>query len=105
MLDTMGKDNRSLLDHMPLSLIARFLDRARDAALQTGVAGSLRTAHVEPLLELRPDVIGFRGALCERGVRGGKLDPKACAEIAALIAGYRPVTEARFEARTTSAMC
>lgn len=105
MLDTMGKKTGSLPDHMPLPAIARFVDRTRDAGLQAGVAGSLRADHLQPLLALSPDVIGFRGALCEQGVRGRELDPKACAEIGALIAANRSLPEARFEARASSAMC
>lgn len=105
MLDTAGKGRGSLTDHMALGGLGRFVARAHAAGLQAGLAGSLTTRHVTPLLSLQPDVIGFRGALCERGERGLKLDRKACAKIAALIAAGRECVAARFEARATSAMC
>lgn len=105
MLDTVGKAHGALPDHMPLPAIGCFVDRARDAGLLVGVAGSLRARHVRPLLQLRPDVIGFRGALCEQGARGRNLDALACAEIGGLIATVGEASEGPFEARATSAMC
>lgn len=105
MLDTAGKERGSLTEHMTLDEIGRFVERARQAELQVGLAGSLRAHHVQPLLALRPDVIGFRGALCEQGARGFNLDPKACAEIGRLVAAGGTATKARFEARATSAVC
>ena len=85
MLDTAGKQAGSLLDHMALGEIDRFVTAARREGLIAGVAGSLRSAHVAPLLALQPDIIGFRGALCHGGVRGSRLDPIACSRIRALI--------------------
>ena len=93
MLDTAGKQSGALLDHMTLAGIGRFADAARRDHLMVGVAGSLRPAHVAPLLALAPDVIGFRGALCEDGRRGADLDPIACRRIRALI----PAGTGRFE--------
>lgn len=104
MLDTAGKERGSLTDHMTLGEIGRFVDRAHHAGLQVGLAGSLRPHHVQPLLGLRPDVIGFRGALCEQSARGSNLDPNACAKIGRLVAAGGTATEARFEAHATSAV-
>lgn len=105
MLDTAGKEGGSLTDHVPHVEIARFVDRAHGAGLQVGLAGSLRAHHVGPLLALRPDVIGFRGALCQEGARGLGLDPKACADIGRLVAAGREAPEARFKARAASTVC
>lgn len=105
MLDTANKSRGSLIDHMPLADIERFVDRARRAGLQVGLAGSLRARHVQPLLQLRPDVMGFRGALCEQGSRGQGLDVAACTDIGRLVAGGLGDCTARFEERMTLAMC
>ena len=105
MLDTAGKGNGALPDHMTLNAIGRFIDRAHDAGLRAGVAGSLRAAHVKPLLGLRPDVIGFRGGLCRGGARGENIDPQACARIGALVASSREDADMRFEERSASTMC
>ena len=85
MLDTAGKGGGSLLDHMPPEALARFVTGARDHDLTVGLAGSLRQEHVSGLLALEPDLLGFRGALCHDGARGGPLDPVACHAVRALI--------------------
>lgn len=105
MLDTAGKGSGCLTDYMPLGDIRHFVGRARHVGLQAGLAGSLRAGHVEPLLALEPDVMGFRGALCAQGSRNLSLDPEACSHIGRLVAAGRHVDHAHFDARTTSAMC
>ena len=85
MLDTARKDGRSLLDHLALDRIAGFVAGAHAEGLLVGLAGSLKASHVPALLKLRPDLLGFRGALCTNGTRGANLDREACAAVRALI--------------------
>jgi uncharacterized protein (UPF0264 family) len=85
MLDTAGKQAGALLDHITIGDVARFVDAGRRAGLMVGVAGGLRAEHAASLLALRPDVIGFRSALCHGGMRSAGLDPIACSRIRALI--------------------
>ena len=84
MLDTAGKGSGSLLDHLTLGEVARFVARGKAQGLAVGLAGSLRAAQVPALLDLKPDVLGFRGALC-RGARTDRLDLNAARAIRALI--------------------
>ena len=74
LIDTALKDGRSLFDHMEAGAIAHFLAACRERGLTGGLAGSLSLDHVPRLLELGPDVVGVRGAICAGG-RGGRLDP------------------------------
>lgn len=67
MLDTARKDAGALPDHLPPERLHLFLERSRSLGLMTGLAGSLRIEHVAPLAALRPDYLGFRGALCTGG--------------------------------------
>jgi dihydroneopterin aldolase len=85
MLDTAGKSGGSLLDHLSLDTLARFVAAAKGEGLTVGLAGSLKENHVPQLLALGPDLLGFRSALCRGGVRAQSLDPLACAAIRALI--------------------
>jgi uncharacterized protein (UPF0264 family) len=85
MLDTVGKDGSSLLDHLALDQLGGFVDAARAKGLLVGLAGSLTALHVPKLLALQPDLLGFRGALCRGGARDASLDASACASIRALI--------------------
>jgi dihydroneopterin aldolase len=84
MLDTADKSSGSLRDHLDLRTLARFVDEARAHDLAAGLAGSLAAADVTDLLSLKPDLMGFRGALCG-GSRNAAIDLQACAAIRGLI--------------------
>jgi (5-formylfuran-3-yl)methyl phosphate synthase len=77
MLDTAGKDGRTLRDHMSGSELRRFVQKAQSAGLLAGLAGSLRVADISDLCHLAPDILGFRGALCAARHREGALDATA----------------------------
>lgn len=85
MLDTAGKDGRSLRRHLSDSELREFIAQARRLGLVAGLAGSLTVAEIEPLLPLRPDYLGFRGALCGGGSRTASIDAAACARVRAAI--------------------
>ncbi len=74
MLDTANKNSGSLRDCRTQAELADFLSRARTLGLLAGLAGSLRRDDVLPLLELDPDYLGFRGALCRGKERASLID-------------------------------
>lgn len=90
MLDTARKGAGSLRTHLAEPVLAAFVASARAARLLTGLAGSLTLDDVAPLAKLRPDYLGFRGALCATG-RTGALDP---ARLAAVRTALRPAEAA-----------
>jgi dihydroneopterin aldolase len=94
MLDTAGKAAGSLTAHLGVDLIARFVAACRKHRLLCGLAGGLEPPDVPRLLALKPDVLGFRGALCGRNGRSGRLDPQAFALIRTLIPPETPVPTA-----------
>jgi len=77
MLDTASKDGRTLLDHRTADALSIFIADARRAGLFAGLAGSLRLVQIPALLELAPDILGFRGALCRASDRQSALDASA----------------------------
>ena len=85
MFDTMGKDAGSLPDHMSFMALAEYIASAKAEGLVVGLAGSLKAKHVASLVALTPDLLGFRGALCQSGDRSQDLDPVRLAAIRALI--------------------
>lgn len=85
MLDTARKSGGGLRQWMGDRAIADFLGMARKHGLMAGLAGSLRHADIPPLLALRPDVMGFRGALCQDGRRSATLSPHRLGEIRTLL--------------------
>lgn len=66
MLDTADKSNGALTDALTPARIADFVSLVHGQGLIAGLAGSLRLEHVAPLAALQADILGFRGALCER---------------------------------------
>ena len=77
MLDTASKDGRTLLDHRTPDALRAFVAEAKAAGLFAGLAGSLKLTQIPGLLDLSPDVLGFRGALCRAANRQSALDASA----------------------------
>lgn len=80
MLDTAEKSSGSLPQIMAAERIEAFLVIARAYHLATGLAGSLREGDIGELAAMRPDILGFRGALCTGG-RTGALDDARVAAV------------------------
>jgi len=95
LLDTADKRAGPLPMRLPMQRLHAFVGAVQAAGLHAGLAGSLRTTDVPALLALRPDYLGFRGALCNGG-RDGMLEPTRVAALRALIpaAEAYPPTEA-----------
>jgi (5-formylfuran-3-yl)methyl phosphate synthase len=91
MLDTARKTGARLLDHMDVTALARFVDAAHAHGLMAGLAGSLETPDIPRLLPLKPDVLGFRRALCAGHDRNAQIDSDAIAAVRALIPADAPV--------------
>ncbi len=85
MLDTADKESGALTDVITKQLLRAFIALARGEGLFAGLAGALRHHHIPELLDLEPDILGFRGALCEGALRTGMIDPKAISKIRAAI--------------------
>ncbi|WP_181702736.1 (5-formylfuran-3-yl)methyl phosphate synthase [Chthonobacter albigriseus] len=85
MLDTAGKD-AGLLQAMELADIAHFVAAARKNGLMVGLAGSLKVVDVGTLLPFLPDVVGFRGGVCENDVRTNPIDPAKVRAVATALA-------------------
>jgi dihydroneopterin aldolase len=94
MLDTRDKTRGRLSDHLDVVRLNEFCAQCRALHLMSGLAGSLEAPDVPRLLLVRPDVLGFRGALCRSHDRRGAIDPHAVALIRDLIPRERPDPEA-----------
>lgn len=85
MVDTAGKSNGRLLDHLPPQRIPEFVGRAKALDLKVGLSGSLEAPDIPRLLPFAPDFLGFRGALCGGAGRVAAISPEAVAQIRELI--------------------
>jgi (5-formylfuran-3-yl)methyl phosphate synthase len=85
MLDTRDKTRGRLIAHLDVVRISEFCSQCRTLNLISGLAGSLEAPDIPRLLLARPDILGFRGALCQAHERRGAIDPRAVALIRDLI--------------------
>jgi len=85
MLDTMDKRGGSLSQICSLTYLSDFVAEAKAYHLLCGLAGSLRQTDVPALLNLHPDYLGFRGALCLQSERTAALDINAVQTIRACL--------------------
>lgn len=75
MVDTTEKST-SLVEMVPMHILAQFVQTARSLHLFVGLAGGLSLAHVAPLSAVQPDYLGFRSGLCLDGHRSQRLLPE-----------------------------
>ncbi len=81
MLDTMDKQNGSLMQVMDISEIKRFVRLAKARQLLCGLAGSLKLEDIPELMSYQPDYLGFRGALCMQHDRTAQLNKASIMQI------------------------
>ncbi len=86
LIDTARKDGRTLFDHCTFRALASFRSECRRRGLLCGLSGSLARSHIPLLLEIGPDLVGARGALCEGG-REGRLDVSRLKEFSEALRG------------------
>ena len=94
MLDTRDKSRGRLLDHLDVARLRDFCAQCRRLGLMSGLAGSLEGPDVPRLLLVRPDVLGFRKALCNARERANPIDPQAVTLIRQLIPREAPDADA-----------
>lgn len=85
MLDTADKSAGRLGYWLDESALHLFVAEAKSRNLLAGLAGSLRLGDIPDLLEIAPDYLGFRGALCLNHMRQSALDSAQVAAVAAML--------------------
>ena len=75
LVDTWSKDGRSLLEIMSPETLKHMAAHANAMGLQVAMAGALRAAHMDRLIEIAPSWVGFRSDLCEARERNSSLNP------------------------------
>ncbi len=69
LIDTYSKDGTSLLDHLTLNQLLAIRHATSEHGLQLALAGRVTLSHLNVLLNIQPDIIAVRGAVCENGNR------------------------------------
>ena len=72
MVDTALK-KKSSFEILSLEELREFVENARSKGLMTALAGGLKLEHLKAVKEIKPDVVGVRGLVCNGG-RDSSLD-------------------------------
>ena len=89
MLDTVDKTKGNLRTHMQDKDLNAFVTQAKSHGLLAGLAGSLNASDISSLLDLDPDYLGFRGALCKDNLRIQALDSVSVKNIRSLVSNIK----------------
>ncbi|HIH36882.1 MAG TPA: hypothetical protein HA232_03120 [Methanocellales archaeon] len=81
LVDTGIKDGKRLFDFMSLEKIRDFTECGHGFGLLVALAGSLKSEDILLLREMKPDVIGVRGAACEHHDRKGRISLERVTEL------------------------
>lgn len=77
MVDTADKTTGSLFNSASQDSLHQFVQTAHAQHLFCGIAGSLGIEDIDRVLQIAPDYIGFRGALCEASQRKASINVAA----------------------------
>jgi (5-formylfuran-3-yl)methyl phosphate synthase len=81
MLDTVNKNGLTLFDHASEERLNTFVKHNAELSLISGLAGSININHVDRLVAINPNYIGFRGGVCEERLRTGNLSGQKIKDI------------------------
>lgn len=91
LIDTWQKDDRRLLDWLPLERLAD-VRRLIPATVLLALAGRLRLRDVRQLVSILPDIIALRGLVCTGSQRLGQVNRRRVAAVSRLLsAASRPL--------------
>ncbi|MEO8497691.1 MAG: (5-formylfuran-3-yl)methyl phosphate synthase [Planctomycetota bacterium] len=91
LFDTYSKSQGHLFDHLGERELLPLLRDAKQAGLKIVLGGSLRGELVRRALELEPDYIAVRGAVC-RGDRRDAVDQSLIESLSEMIRGHSPTS-------------
>ena len=90
LIDTFGKDGKTLIDWLSLCALDQLCRTARSAGVRVALAGSLGLREIRALRDLEPDWFAVRGAVCHGGRRDQTVSADRVRQLAQLL--LEPVT-------------
>lgn len=102
LIDTLTKDGRNLFDFIPEPQLREMVLEGKNDGMSTALSGHLRMEDLDELARINPDIVGVRGAACQKGDRGAAVHRDAVAEFSRQLnlreTGQISVREARIMA-------
>lgn len=80
LIDTLTKDGRNLFDFIPESELRDMVLSGKKSGMSTALSGHLKMSDLDELARINPDIVGVRGAVCQKGDRDSAVHRDAVAE-------------------------
>ena len=80
LIDTLTKDGRNLFDFIPESELRDMVLSGKKSGMSTALSGHLKMSDLDELARINPDIVGVRGAVCQKGNRDSAVHRDAVAE-------------------------
>ena len=69
LIDTLTKDGRNLFDFLPEAELREMVLQGKELGMSTALSGHLQMDDLDELARINPDIVGVRGAVCQKGDR------------------------------------
>ena len=80
LIDTLTKDGRNLFDFIPEPELRDMVLSGKKSGMSTALSGHLKMSDLDELARINPDIVGVRGAVCQKGDRDSAVHRDAVAE-------------------------
>ena len=80
LVDTLTKDGRNLFDFLSEDELRGMVYEGKQLGMSTALSGHLKIDDLDELSRINPDIVGVRGAVCNKGERTNGVDREPVAE-------------------------
>ena len=74
LLDTFKKNDKDLLSFCNEPFLRKFINECKGYKIRVGLAGKIKEKQIPFLINLKPDIIGLRSAVCEKYQRNSTIE-------------------------------
>ncbi len=80
LIDTLVKDGRNLFDFIPEERLKEMVNEGKEVGMSTALSGHLKMDDINELARVNPDIVGVRGAVCQKGDRDSRVHWESVAD-------------------------
>ena len=80
LIDKLVKDGRNLFDFVPELRLKEMVLEGKELGMSTALSGHLKMSDLDELSRVNPDIVGVRGAVCQKGDRDSRVHWESVAE-------------------------
>ena len=80
LIDTLVKDGRNLFDFVAEERLKEMVLEGKELGMSTALSGHLKMSDLDELSRVNPDIVGVRGAVCQKGDRDSRVHWESVSE-------------------------